>query len=125
MNVLLDDVSMSYQGRHRSPHKVFEHLHLHISSGERVGLIGPEGAGKSTLLQVVDGLHRPDGGRVMIGGNEIWVHPKSLPSLRSRIGYTFQFPEQQFFGETVNIPNWMTPVVCMSWNPSGWILTEL
>jgi energy-coupling factor transport system ATP-binding protein len=101
MNVLLDDVSMSYQGRHGPPHRVFDHLHLDIASGDRVGIIGPEGAGKSTLLQMVDGLHRPEGGRVVIDGQDIWAQPGSLPSLRSGIAYTFQFPEQQFFGETV------------------------
>ena len=101
MNVLLDDVSMSYHLKNRARRPVFEHLHLSIATGERVGIIGPEGAGKSTLLQVMDGLHRPDAGSVVLDGCDIWTDPDRLPAVRARIGYAFQFPEQQFFSETV------------------------
>jgi energy-coupling factor transport system ATP-binding protein len=101
MKVVLDDVSILYRAQHRPRHMVFEHLSLRIASGERVGIIGPEGAGKSTLLQVLDGLHRPETGNVVLDGCDIWAKPDALPSLRSSIGYAFQFPEQQFFGETV------------------------
>jgi energy-coupling factor transport system ATP-binding protein len=101
MNVVLDDVSMSYRSKHRNPHPVFEHLDLRVPPGERVGIIGPEGAGKSTLLQLLDGLHRPEAGHVVLDGCDIWADPDRLPSFRARIGYAFQFPEQQFFGETV------------------------
>lgn len=37
-----------------------------VSSGSRVGLIGPNGCGKSTLLRIVAGQERPDAGHVFI-----------------------------------------------------------
>ena len=42
---------------------------LHISRGDRVGIIGPNGCGKSTLLKMMAGRVVPDGGRVVTGHN--------------------------------------------------------
>lgn len=42
-----------------------------VGRGEIVGLIGPNGAGKSTLFSTLVGLHRPSGGRVRLGGQDI------------------------------------------------------
>ncbi len=44
---------------------------LTVRDGEYLTLVGPTGAGKTTLLNVVAGLVRPDGGRVLIGGREV------------------------------------------------------
>jgi energy-coupling factor transport system ATP-binding protein len=101
MNVLLEDVSMSYRTRNRAPRKVFSHLNLSIAAGETVGIIGPEGAGKSTLLQLMDGLHRPEAGCIRVGGRNLWGGHAAAKELRTHIAFSFQFPEQQFFCETV------------------------
>ncbi len=44
-------------------------LDLHISRGDRIGIIGPNGCGKSTLLKMMAGRIIPDAGRVVIGHN--------------------------------------------------------
>ena len=44
-------------------------LDLHISKGERLGIIGPNGCGKSTLLKLLSGQSLPDQGRVVNGHN--------------------------------------------------------
>src|SRR5579871_1560815 len=41
---------------------LFSGITLHISEGERLGLIGPNGSGKSTLLKILAGLLEPDTG---------------------------------------------------------------
>ncbi|WP_028657124.1 sulfate/molybdate ABC transporter ATP-binding protein [Nocardioides sp. J54] len=51
-----------------------------VAAGETVALLGPNGAGKSTTLDVVGGLLRPDGGRVVLEGEVLtgagrWVAP--------------------------------------------------
>lgn len=51
-------------------------------------VVGPSGSGKSTLLQLINGLVRPDQGRVFVFGKPIdYQH---LPELRLRAGYALQ-----------------------------------
>src|SRR5437870_4047064 len=45
---------------------------LHLCRGEFVLLMGPSGSGKSTLLAALSGLLRPDSGRVMALGQDLW-----------------------------------------------------
>ena len=51
---------------------------LRVGAGEIVGLLGPNGAGKTTLLECVEGLRRPDGGRIRFLGAP--VRPGAVPS---------------------------------------------
>ncbi len=41
---------------------LFSNIDLHVSDGERLGVIGPNGSGKSTLLKIMAGLLEPDSG---------------------------------------------------------------
>src|ERR1700722_17754144 len=42
-----------------------------VKTGSFLSIIGPSGCGKSTLLRIIDGLIRPDSGRVRVDGNEV------------------------------------------------------
>lgn len=44
---------------------------LTVGTGETLLLVGPSGSGKSTLLNLVAGLDRPDGGRVVVAGADL------------------------------------------------------
>ncbi|MFD8912276.1 ABC transporter ATP-binding protein [Streptomyces sp. NPDC059575] len=49
---------------------VLHDVDLAIQPGETVALVGSTGAGKSTLAKLISGLHRPDAGRIEVGGAE-------------------------------------------------------
>jgi ABC transport system ATP-binding/permease protein len=55
--ITLDDISYSMSGR-----TLFDHLHFIITSGMRVGLVGPNGSGKTTLLRLLKGEGKPTRG---------------------------------------------------------------
>jgi sulfate/thiosulfate transport system ATP-binding protein len=57
-----------------------------VRDGSLTALLGPSGSGKSTLLRIIAGLEAPDGGRVLIGGDDVTTRPA-----RTReIGFVFQ-----------------------------------
>lgn len=48
---------------------------LDIKEGSFYGIVGPNGAGKTTTLSIVTGLLRPDAGRVVVHGVDVWAEP--------------------------------------------------
>ena len=59
---------------------------VEILPGELFFLLGPSGCGKTTLLRCVAGFHRPDSGRILIGGRDV----TDLPPHRRDTGMMFQ-----------------------------------
>jgi sulfate transport system ATP-binding protein len=59
---------------------------LTIASGELVALLGPSGSGKTTLLRIIAGLEAPDGGSILLHGEESTAHSAS----KRGIGFVFQ-----------------------------------
>lgn len=76
-------------------------INLEIEEGEFVGVIGHTGSGKSTLIQHLNGLLKPESGRVLIDGVDIWESKEILLKTRFKVGLVFQYPEYQLFEETV------------------------
>jgi len=72
-----------------------------VKRGEFIGIMGSTGSGKSTLLQHLNGLLKPSGGEVRVDGKPLFGGSISLKKLRTRVGMVFQYPEHQFFAETV------------------------
>jgi ABC-2 type transport system ATP-binding protein len=50
-------------------------IDLDVAAGSLAGLVGPNGAGKTTSLSMMTGLLRPDVGRVVINGLDVWADP--------------------------------------------------
>jgi osmoprotectant transport system ATP-binding protein len=61
---------------------------LAVSAGEFTALVGGSGSGKTTLLKTINGLVRPDAGRVRVQGQDAGAVAPHL--LRRKIGYVFQ-----------------------------------
>ncbi len=72
---------------------VLNGVDLALQAGEVVALVGPSGAGKSTLLHLAGLLERPDGGRVLIGGQDCASLSDQERTLlrRSELGFVYQF----------------------------------
>ena len=78
-----------------------DNVSLAVKSGTITGLMGHTGSGKSTLVQLFNGLNRPDSGKVLVFGEDIWKEPKQIGKYRFKVGLVFQYPEYQLFEETV------------------------
>jgi putative ABC transport system ATP-binding protein len=65
---------------------------LELQRGQFVLLMGPSGSGKSTLLALLSGLMRPDEGRVLVLGQDLWALSETeQEQFRLRnFGYIFQ-----------------------------------
>ena len=66
--------------------RALDGVSLAVESGELLTILGPSGSGKTTLLKVVAGFEKPDGGRVLVDGQEI----TALPPAKRDIGMVFQ-----------------------------------
>lgn len=60
-----------------------DHLDLCVARGTFFGLVGPNGAGKSTTLKIATGLLRPDAGRAVVDGFDVWL---DTAAVKARIG---------------------------------------
>lgn len=72
---------------------VLNGVHLTVSRGEMVAIVGASGAGKSTLLHVCGALDRPNRGEVRVDGESLSNRSDDeLATIRNRkIGFVFQF----------------------------------
>jgi D-methionine transport system ATP-binding protein len=62
-----------------------------VKRGEILGVIGRSGAGKSTLIRCLNGLERPDSGRIeVLGENIAPLSERDLRRVRLRVGMIFQ-----------------------------------
>ena len=99
----LDDVCVRYGNK-----IVMQNLSLDIVEGEITCIIGLSGAGKSTILRLLNGLKKPDSGRVFVKGQDITeMRERDLIDLRRTIGFAFQFSalfDSLSIGENVALP---------------------
>ncbi len=81
--------------------KALDGVTLTVPEGTITGIIGHTGSGKSTLIQMFNGILRPEHGRVLLDGEDIWKKPKNIRKVRFKIGLVMQYPEYQLFEDTV------------------------
>jgi subfamily B ATP-binding cassette protein HlyB/CyaB len=77
-----DHVSFGY--RPDAP-PVVDDFTLEVEPGEAVGIVGPSGSGKSTVARLIQRLHRPDSGRILLDGTDLAMLDPYW--LRRKIGF--------------------------------------
>ena len=94
-DIRLEDVSFAYQDGPLA----LDHLDLTIPAGSSLAVIGANGSGKTTLMRHLNGLLRPDRGRVLLGAED--MRGMHVAQLAHHVGLCFQGPEQQICGANV------------------------
>ena len=85
--VSCENLAYSYPGSGRP---ALADVTFEVRAGEHVGVVGPNGGGKSTLARLLNGLLRPNSGRVRVAG----IDPATEPyQVRKKGGVLFQNPD--------------------------------
>lgn len=93
------ELTCSYPGRAQA----LKPVSLAIRAGERIAVLGGNGAGKSTLFLALNGVLRPDSGRIFLKGEEVQQNKAGLQRLRTAVGMVFQEPDTQLIAPTVEV----------------------
>lgn len=80
----LDDLSKSFGGL-----KVIRNVSFDVPAQTRTALIGPNGAGKTTIFNLISDVYHPDGGRILMEGQDITDVP-SRKRINHGIARSFQ-----------------------------------
>lgn len=91
--------------------QVLRGIDFNAADSEVISIVGASGAGKSTLLQILGSLSRPDTGKVLIDGTDIFaLSSDALADFRNRkIGFVFQF--HHLLPEFTALENVMIPAL--------------
>lgn len=94
--ITFDDVSFSYPGAD----PILTGTSFSITSGEIVALMGLNGSGKSTITKLIEGFLIPTNGTIEVLGLDP-SDERSLRSIRPKIGFILQNPDDQLVATTV------------------------
>ena len=86
MEIRLEGLTKVFTDKKGNETRAVDDLSIVIPSGKLVGLLGPSGCGKSTTLFMIAGLHKPSGGKIFFGEDNV---TKLAPEKRG-IGLVFQ-----------------------------------
>jgi len=73
--------------------KAVDGVNLTVAQGDMLSIIGHSGSGKTTLLSLIGGLTKPDSGKVVIEGTDIWsLGDNKMSEFRNKnVNFIFQF----------------------------------
>ncbi len=69
--------------------EIIKGISFEMEKRETIVVIGPSGTGKSTMLSCINMLTRPNGGEILLNGQDV-VKAKSVEKMRQKIGMVFQ-----------------------------------
>jgi energy-coupling factor transport system ATP-binding protein len=79
-----------------APYPILKSINLELAPQQMGLIIGPSGSGKTTLLEILAGLAKKTGGKILWRSQDLT--PDHLQQLG---GLVFQFPERHFCGTTL------------------------
>ena len=101
--IVFDRVSKTFP---KAARPSVEETSLEIETGSFVAIVGASGSGKTTLLKMVNRIHEPSSGRVLVQGEDVTSLPPTR--LRRQIGYVIQqvglFPHQTVEANIATVP---------------------
>lgn len=100
MSIRVENLVHIYDKGMPTEQLALDNISFTADDGQMIGIIGHTGSGKSTLLQHLNGLLKPESGRIIIGDTDITQPGVSMVQVRKKIGLVFQYPEYQLFEET-------------------------
>ena len=86
MDVRIENLTKTFVGKKGVETTAVDKMSFTIPDGKLVGLLGPSGCGKSTTLYMIAGLHKPTGGRIWFGDEDV----TNVPPENRGIGLVFQ-----------------------------------
>lgn len=101
MSIKIENLTHIYMPNTPFEKRALDDVSMELNDGEFIALIGHTGSGKSTLIQHMNGLLKPNQGKIIIDGVNIVEKGVKLSHIRKKVGLVFQYPEYQLFEETV------------------------
>lgn len=101
MEVIFRNVSFSYNHGMKNEKMALKDVNLCLENNLIHGIIGPIGSGKSTMLELMNGITKPNSGEIIIGNYNLHKDNFNFNKFRYDVGLVYQFPEKQFFCNTV------------------------
>ncbi len=98
--------------KHFGGFQALQDVELHVSAGERLGLIGPNGSGKTTLINCISGALYNDAGTIAFEGADITRLP---PYQRARLGVARSFQIPKPFRSMTVLENVRIPLEYAAW----------
>ncbi len=98
-------ISVSHLQKSFNGVPVLKDVNAEIKKGEVISIIGPSGTGKSTFLRCLNRLETPDGGRIVVDGQDVTDPKTDIPAVRRKMGMVFQ--NFNLFGNLTVIGNVM------------------
>lgn len=91
--IILEAKNISYT--YEDGTRALDGVSVTIKKGKRIALMGANGSGKSTFFLCLNGIYRPQSGKLLKDGKPYDYSRKGLLKLRSQVGIVFQDPDNQ------------------------------
>ena len=86
VEVRLEGLTKVFVDKTKKETRAVDNFNVVIPAGKLIGLLGPSGCGKSTTLYMIAGLHKPTGGKIFFGEEDVTF----MPPEKRGIGLVFQ-----------------------------------